>query len=188
MNWEAVGAIGEIVGAIAVVGTLFFLIAQLRQNTQAMEESNRLERVAAMDRHAESVRAWRGAIAENNDLAQIWLKALQDEEVTDLEGVRLNNMFVNFVNIQRSNYERALAIGEQGLCLQAAKSIAVESSSSSLMMMLWDRAKPWHALASPGFVQKVDEEMKEFQAGESQFQGGSWLTLSQDIKGVFEKT
>ncbi|MEQ9069139.1 MAG: hypothetical protein RLO18_20570, partial [Gimesia chilikensis] len=135
-----------------------------------------------MDRHAQSVAMWRGSIATNGDLAQIWLKALQGEEITDLEGVRLNNMFVNFVNIQRSNYERALAIGEHGLCKQAAKSIAVESSSSPVMLMLWSRAKPWHTLASPGFVQTVEKEMTEFRSGESEFKGGSWLTLRQDIK------
>jgi hypothetical protein len=35
MNWEAFGAIGEIVGAAAVVITLAFLVLQIRQSTQA---------------------------------------------------------------------------------------------------------------------------------------------------------
>lgn len=35
MNWEAVGAIGEIVGATAVVITLWFLVLQIRHSTQA---------------------------------------------------------------------------------------------------------------------------------------------------------
>ena len=33
MNWEAIGAIGEIIGATAVVVTLIYLAVQLRQNT-----------------------------------------------------------------------------------------------------------------------------------------------------------
>ena len=36
MNWEAVGAIGEILGAVAVVASLVFLAAQVRSNTRAM--------------------------------------------------------------------------------------------------------------------------------------------------------
>jgi hypothetical protein len=36
MNWEAIGAIGEILGAIAVLGTLIYLVAQLRQNTASV--------------------------------------------------------------------------------------------------------------------------------------------------------
>ena len=41
MNWEAIGAIGEVVGAGAVVVTLLFLITQLRQNTKSLDESRR---------------------------------------------------------------------------------------------------------------------------------------------------
>jgi hypothetical protein len=41
MNWEAIGAIGEIVGATAVVLTLLFLTMQLRQNTKAVDESRK---------------------------------------------------------------------------------------------------------------------------------------------------
>lgn len=34
MNWEAFGAIGEIVGAIAVIATLFYLSLQIRQTNK----------------------------------------------------------------------------------------------------------------------------------------------------------
>jgi hypothetical protein len=36
MSWEAVGAVGEIVGAAGVIVTLGFLVYQLRQNTRAL--------------------------------------------------------------------------------------------------------------------------------------------------------
>ena len=39
MNWEALWAIGEIVGAIAVVLTLGYLAAQIRQNTKTVRTS-----------------------------------------------------------------------------------------------------------------------------------------------------
>ncbi len=34
MNWQAIGAIGELVGGIAVIGTLIYLASQIRQNTK----------------------------------------------------------------------------------------------------------------------------------------------------------
>jgi hypothetical protein len=37
MNWEALGAIGEIVGAAAVVVTLGYLAVQIRQNTKSVQ-------------------------------------------------------------------------------------------------------------------------------------------------------
>lgn len=39
INWEAIGAVGEIGGAIGVVVTLIYLAGQLRQNTQALRSS-----------------------------------------------------------------------------------------------------------------------------------------------------
>jgi hypothetical protein len=42
MSWEAIGAIGEVVGAVAVLITLIYLAQQIRQNTRSMDESRRL--------------------------------------------------------------------------------------------------------------------------------------------------
>ena len=40
MNWDAIGAIGELVGAAAVVGTLFYLAIQIRLSNIDEPESN----------------------------------------------------------------------------------------------------------------------------------------------------
>ena len=37
MNWEAIGAIGEILGAIAVLATLVYLAVQIRQNSRFVQ-------------------------------------------------------------------------------------------------------------------------------------------------------
>ena len=37
MNWDAIGAIGEILGALAVVVSVFYLAVQIRQNTKSMK-------------------------------------------------------------------------------------------------------------------------------------------------------
>ena len=39
MNWEALGAIGEIVAAVAVVVTIGYLAVQIRQNTRSVRDS-----------------------------------------------------------------------------------------------------------------------------------------------------
>ena len=37
MDWNALGAIGELVGAVAVLITVGYLAVQIRQNTRALE-------------------------------------------------------------------------------------------------------------------------------------------------------
>ena len=39
MNWEMIGAIGELVGAAAVVATLFYLASQIREASRESKSS-----------------------------------------------------------------------------------------------------------------------------------------------------
>ena len=43
MNWDAIGAIGEILGALAVVLSLGYLAIQVKQNTHSMKVAAKLE-------------------------------------------------------------------------------------------------------------------------------------------------
>jgi hypothetical protein len=40
MSWEAIGAIGEVVGAAAVIASLIYLAAQIRQNSRTIRRSS----------------------------------------------------------------------------------------------------------------------------------------------------
>ncbi len=44
MNWDAIGAVGEIVGAAAVVVTLIYVAVQIRLARSVATDSNRLNR------------------------------------------------------------------------------------------------------------------------------------------------
>ena len=41
MNWDAIGAVGEIIGALAVVATLGYLALQVKTNTAAVNQASR---------------------------------------------------------------------------------------------------------------------------------------------------
>jgi hypothetical protein len=48
MNWDAIGAVGEIVGAMAVVVTLIYLAVQVRRGTSATQAAS-VQAAAALD-------------------------------------------------------------------------------------------------------------------------------------------
>ena len=73
MNWDAVSAIGEVVGAAAVVATLLYLATQTRQNTRAV-------RHAARRGVEEDANAWRFKIVENPEVAQLLRSGLRDPD------------------------------------------------------------------------------------------------------------
>ena len=77
MNWDAIGAIGEIIGAIAVVATLFYLAVQIRQNNRVVEENSRQLRLGEVDATLQSFSRFRGLIV-NPDTAALLTRGLAD--------------------------------------------------------------------------------------------------------------
>ncbi len=70
MNWDAVGAVGEILGAIAVFVSLIYLAVQTRNNTRALRSS-------AFHQVRESFSQVSLAMAEDPDLAILVNSALK---------------------------------------------------------------------------------------------------------------
>ena len=83
MNWEAIGAIGEIIGAAAVALTLGYFAIQLRASKDAAADANRLER-------AKGVREMMLATSLNAEFKEIITKGLQLENYYEELGTDLN--------------------------------------------------------------------------------------------------
>ena len=82
MNWDAISAIGEILGATAVLGTLAYLAAQVRQNVAAAA-------AATYDSALSGFNEINLAIADNAKLTDIFSRGLYDPESLDeTEAVR----------------------------------------------------------------------------------------------------
>ena len=100
MNWEALGAIGEIVGAIAVVVTLGYLAVQIRQNTRSVRASTYqsiTSFIAEMNR----------VVEENPDLARIIrVGALDLSQLSPDERIRFaGNMSTRFRHYENLYYQ-----------------------------------------------------------------------------------
>ena len=97
MNWDAIGAVGEIIGALAVFVTLVYLAQQIRQNTKAVNS-------AALDSTINTISLVRQSIYENDDVARTYLKGIENpEELNDLERLKfrlqIHNMLLSQSNI-----------------------------------------------------------------------------------------
>ena len=74
MNWEAIGAIGELIGALAVVLTLVYLSIQLRQNTRAVDRS--MERAVWED-----ASTWMYKLIDDPEIAELYRAGIQDNDL-----------------------------------------------------------------------------------------------------------
>ena len=78
MNWDALGAVAELAGAVGVIISLVYLGVQIRiQNRES-----RLNSVSESIRQFNDVLA---GIAHNSELCSIWVRGLTDFEALDVE-------------------------------------------------------------------------------------------------------
>ena len=77
VNWEAISAIGQLVGALAVVISLIYLARQVRSNARATRQ-------AAMRSTLDTFNRWAQQLTEHPDLAELCYRGFDDFE--SLEG------------------------------------------------------------------------------------------------------
>jgi hypothetical protein len=70
LNWDAIGAMGEIMGSLIVAITLLLLIAQLRQNTKSI-------RMASRSQVTETINAHLALSIQNDELSQLVHRGLK---------------------------------------------------------------------------------------------------------------
>ena len=92
MNWEAVGAIGEVGGAIAVVVTLVYLAIQVQQANSNSQKVALTEIITLYQHHS--------AVVASDDNAEAFLKGLRDYAgLTAIERVKFNMCIAGHMNV-----------------------------------------------------------------------------------------
>jgi hypothetical protein len=92
MNWEAISAIGQLIGAIAVLITLIYLALQMKQNTAAVATST-YESTMTVFNDINVV------VANNPELASIINRGCMSTDVlTDTETIQFNFILRSYAN------------------------------------------------------------------------------------------
>ena len=98
MNWEAIGAIGELVGAVGVILTLVYLAYQIRQNTRQLVQNETSARAAAINASIAVIWESRRSVYENAELIAVWLKGLRSPgDLTENEAYRFRLVMSNAI-------------------------------------------------------------------------------------------
>lgn len=158
MNWEALSAISEIVGAGAVLVTLIYLAIQMRQNTASVQASTRQ---AVLQEDQELVYR----MLDAPDLLLLRFKP----ELTDEEKIRLNMYLITFFRLRESNWRQY----QNGVLDEATWA----SYKGSMRAFASARVRTW--LENEMIAQMLDREFltmaKEFLATCPELDHPLWL-------------
>lgn len=147
MNWDALGAIGELVGGLAVIVTLIYLAVQLRQNSALLKAS-----VAASTR--ESTNQLTGLLATDREALRVFYAGIEDR--------------VGLGERDRQHFDAMMSLYCEAL-LQSYQQGFMEG----LQRADWALDKPgvqsfwqeYRTLYSKGFQDCIDERMKNLVGG-----------------------
>lgn len=90
MDWVAIGALGEIFGGLAVVFSLVYVAAQLRQNTKALRSAASADAIA-------SIRHWNDALIRDPEVARIFTQGITGiDSLGEVDRIRFLTLMVNF--------------------------------------------------------------------------------------------
>src|SRR5205814_9418446 len=78
INWDAISAISQLVGSLAVVLSVLYLAVQVHQST-------RVARLATQDAAATALRDVTKPLMENAELERIWRVGLEDISALSIE-------------------------------------------------------------------------------------------------------
>jgi hypothetical protein len=151
MNWDAVGALAELVGAGAVVLTLIYLSVQLRQNTQAVR--NESERGILEDANT-----WMYKIIENPELAELYRKGMRGEELSSNDRLRYRLLMGTLV----MHWNHAFKVGAFYM-VQNADLAGVLSTRGGAEYWKQSIGHMGKADYDEGFVEYMNELLKEIE-------------------------
>jgi len=158
MNWEAIGVVTEVVGAIAVVATLTYLAVQIR--------TARIGAASAATYSAmEGYSRWRANILQNTDIAEAIAKANQSETLNEREQVQLralaDELFV-VVAVGATETEKWSPLDRESIDFEYLRVIFEENPG---LVNYWDRYRRIGATISEEFVKAVDDLIIELSSG-----------------------
>lgn len=154
MNWDAIGAVADAIGALVVIVTLVYLTIQLRQNTKAIEHST--------DRGVfEDAYKWMYTLIEHPEIAELYVAGMKGEAQSTSDRLRfsllLNTLFVH--------WNHAFDAGAFDIVNNAQIEGVLSRPGGAAY---WERTVANRSIAlSPGFIRYVEEIRNGLHANEA---------------------
>jgi len=114
MGWDAIGAIGELLGSIGVLVTLVYLAIQIRQNTDSLAENRKYAKAHMYQARADAVNYMMAEFNDPNVMSKLIGSDGMDfdkiDELTQDEALILRN-FAQAVDTHSDNIHHQKSLG-----------------------------------------------------------------------------
>ena len=167
MNWDAIGAVGEILGAVAVLVTLVYLAAQVRQARNSL-------RIDGIRANREERREYFTDARDSPYLAEIYSKIESGASLTPADKFRLLNHYAILWGLQYSEWLQTQmdVIGTYKTSHEASVAFNLSMPGSREWFETYGTK-----IYPPDFVSFV----KSYETGADDMGGMAWLNLFDNL-------
>ncbi len=156
MTWDAVGALGEIVGSIAVILTLLLLIRQIREATNAT-------RAATMESIGNRIQERLLLVVTDTDLAALLVRSTHAASLAEFNEVdthRLKFWWFSMFNHQQLGFNQAALSATSTSDLDFRRSFLIQRLKDPIVRECWNIAKSGQFNLRKEFVAFVEEAVE----------------------------
>ena len=116
MNWDALGAIAELLGAIAVFLTLAYLTVQVRQNSAALKQQNQFSAAQIMQAKTDTFMSYCSFAVNETNNKEVMGKAIFDTESFQIESMGSGDklQLITLMAAIRAHFETTFQQVQQG--------------------------------------------------------------------------
>ena len=149
MNWDAISAIGNAVGAVGVTATLGYLVVQLKHN-------NRQMRLTAANVVTEELQAMFSLLATDESLSAIFSEASTNTSLEGPDRVRYFAFTNNVMRIHENAYLQMLDGAISDAHWEGVTRMMIDYTDMPAFASYWSARKHW---SSDEFIRHVESEI-----------------------------
>jgi hypothetical protein len=152
MDWDAIGAIGEIVGAAAVFGSLFYVGRQISQSVLAIKGQTFQSLV-------QSLVQLNSSMMDSPGLAEMVGKTIKGEELSESEFLNYQIvMFPVFRNAESAHYQYQLGLIEREQLMSLTGQFYTTLTTRE-NRRVWDQMKAQRPREFREFIEGIIQEL-----------------------------
>ena len=146
MNWDAIGSIGEIIGAIATVATLLYLSLQIRSNTRVTKRQS-------LDDVIDRIIRWQSRLTSTPIHLECWVKGTQNFNGLSVEDkIQFNALIIEILATLEAAIDAAKSDDLKPETIAAVDEIILQLFRNQGVREYWHQA-----IYAEDFMKHVDQ-------------------------------
>lgn len=142
MTWQDLGALGDLVGGVAVVASLAYVAYQIRQNSRLIAQNSRHLEASMYFTTGDAFNRWWALLAQDATLAHVWLQGISGETLERTDRMRFHALLASLFTTYENNFHQVQLRSVHRDTLAISRDTLVALLASPAVAAWWRRQAP----------------------------------------------